>query len=465
VPIAKTADPGPKAASALPGLKSTVWLACGFGTVALSGYVFTIAAGQLAKTPSAAVIQFYFLLNTVILGVCAGLEQVTDRRIAYTLATGSPLRPAVRHALRDAVGVAVCTVAGLIVLYPVFIHRSLHGNLALFVSLLVGVCTAAAASVARGVLVGARRYGSYALAWVVEGLARLAPVVVILVAGPIRPWLYGYVYVAAFAVAALVAVALWRGVGRSVLPPIQQSQRRAGSGLIPLAGGGLLTMAVANLPQLVIGARLGGISATPAAAAAVTAFGQAFLIARIVITAATPIQAGLLPNFTAAVAVGDLAGLRRTLRRALLLLGIVALAWAAVVLAGGQWVMRVVYSASTPTARLTFAAMGLGAALMVVNGVLQPGLVALGRFRWVPVCWAAGAAVTAAVAFLPGSAVTAATWASFAGPAVVAAMMMGLLGSTLGMRGRTRPVGADAGTDEPAAASAATPAPAPAARP
>jgi O-antigen/teichoic acid export membrane protein len=468
VPTTPTAEP-PQKASALPGLTTTVWLACGFCAVALAGYVFTIAAGPTRVTGpggSASLIQFYFLVNTVVLGVCAGLDQTTNRRVAHALATGAPLSSALRPALRDAAGLALCTAVGLIALYPIVIHRILHDDVALFGSLVVGVFAAAAASLARGVLAGARRFRAYSLGWITEGASRLALVVAVLALGPIRPWLYGYVYIAGFVIAAPVAVLMWRGIGRDrpaasggesaardAAAQDRPTRGRGGSGLIPLAGGGLLTMAVANLPQLVAGARLGGHGETAATTAAVTLFGEAFLIARIVILAATPIQATLLPNFTVAAAVGDYAALRRALRGAVAFLGIGALVWAVIVVAGGQSVLRLVYGAADPTSRLTFAALSFGAALVVVDGVLQPALVALGRYRWVPVSWAAGAAVTAVVACLPGSAITNATWASLAGPLVVALMMLSSLATALGPR-----AGAVGATASDAAAGAEVPA-------
>jgi len=396
-----------------------VWLAGGLSLVALSGYLFMLLVGRLGTGERpAALTSYYFLVTTVLLGVCAGLDQVTNRRIARTIALGLPLRPAIKLAIRDAVGLAVCTAAVLLATTPIVLPRSLHGDLMLFSALFVGIPMATFAYLVRGVLAGAQRFRAYAATWAAEGLSRMAMVSLLFTHKSAPAWVYGYVYVGAFGFSAVVGVFACRHLNTTAVDTPAPQETGTRSGLVSLAGAGLLTLGIANLPLLVLGSRL--VSDT----AAVTAFGQIFLLARISLTALAPFQAMLLPMFTRSATHGDIPGLRSRLRLAILVCAIGTTIWTAVVIAAGPWVLRVVFTTTTTPSRLTFTALGVGTILLSLAGALQPALVAMSRYQWVPLSWGAGAAVTAVIATWPWVApITAATLAGLIGPAIVLVTM------------------------------------------
>jgi hypothetical protein len=105
----------------------------------------------------------------------------------------------------------------------------------------------------------------------------------------------------------------------------------------------------------------------------------------------------------------------------------------------GPWVLSAFFNAHGISA-WSLAVMGVGTGGMMAVSVLQPALVGLGRQRWVPIAWGAGAAAMTAAVLWPTGAVAAAVTGSLAGPAVVAAVMgVGVLrGVTAGATGVTQ---------------------------
>jgi O-antigen/teichoic acid export membrane protein len=445
-------------AARLSGARSLLWLAGGLVLVGLSGYVFTAlanrsqiavavlpatatvaerAAATAAATAAAAPAQdsltaYYFLVTSVILGAFAGLDQATNRRIAHCLARNSPLRPALLLAARDAIGLTVTTLVVLLIGSPILLKYLLHGNVALFSAVLVGIVMAAAASLLRGVLAGAQRFEAYGAVWATEGIARLALLAFIYLVGQTSVWAYGYVYVVPYAISAVVALAACRGLHRS----LTAGSLTAGSasattepdpksaGLLALAIAGILTTAVANLPQLIMTARIHKLDHThPSMPALGATFGATFLLARMALTALTPYQSMLLPAFTREAAQGNIGGLRHRLRSAMVICAAFGALWALLVLAVGPWVLRTVY-AKTPPSTFVFLALGLGTVLFAVASAAQPAIVALGLYRRVPFIWGCGVVATVAATSWPGVSPTqAATLGALAGPLVVLAGM------------------------------------------
>lgn len=425
--------------SLLRASRSLLGLAGGLALVGMSGYVFMLVASAVysAKTDSdrhhlTAVTGFYFLVTTVIMGVYAGLDQTTNRRIAHARATGVELRPAVLRAIRDAAYLTAAVGAGLLALAPLLAPRTLHGDLGLYSALLVGICTAAAASVVRGVLAGSQRFVAYGAVWAAEGLSRIALIAAVVLTGIRSSWVFGYVYVVPFLVSALVGLVLCRSSapgaarredapdGSGALESEAEQEAVQGMGLLPLAVAGLLTTAVGNLPQLVLGSRLESTELVG------VAFGDAFLLARIALTALTPFQSMLLPAFTALAVTGQVHALRRRLRSAISVCAAFGAAWTLLVVGAGPWLLRRFFHvapADVPSLTV-FLVLGGGTILFAVASAVQPAIVALGHYRHVPYIWASGAVATLAGAFWPGlTPLTAATVAALAGPVAVLAAM------------------------------------------
>ena len=406
-------------------------LAAGLALVGIAGIAFPMAVGQVfsaATGPDAtaklALNSYYFLVTTVLMGVYNGLDQVTNRRVAHTLATAGPLGPALARAIRDAAALTAVVAVALLAASPVLVPKTLHGALGLLVAVVVGAVFAAVASVVRGVLAGAQRFGAYGTVWAAEGLSRLVLTAGLLAVGEKSTWAYGYAFVIPYLVSAAVGLFFTRDLRASIQPAkaAEQRERQQGTeatasmGLAALASAGLLTTAVANLPQLVLTSR---VSST---AVEVVAYGHAFILARIALTLLTPYQSLLLPAYTHEAALHRYNALRARVRQAIVICAGVGAAWAVLVAASGHLLLRLGYAdtAATIPSLLTFVLLGGGTALFAVTNAVQPALVALGRYRVVPTVWALGAAATAAASALPGfSPINAATTAAVAGPAVV----------------------------------------------
>jgi O-antigen/teichoic acid export membrane protein len=420
-------------------------LAGGLVAVGLSGFVFVMAENGVFSskvgpdvTSRATLTAYYFLVTTVLLGVFNALDQATDRRISHTIATEAPLRPAVMRAVRDAVGLAAGIAVLLLVASPVLVDRLLKGDVALFSAVLVGVVFAACESVVRGVLAGSRRFTAYGMVWGVEGVSRMLLVGVLLLTGEKSPWVFGYSYVIPYALAAVAGLIACRHLRDVVLGTEARAEARAqdeaaegakSMGLLSLSTAGLLATSVANLPQLVLTTRVP--SSDVAGLLAASGFAVALLYARIVLTVLTPYQAMLLSQFTREVAVGNIPGLRRGLRNAVYVCGGVGVLWAVAVVAVEPTALRTFTSSVTPSLPV-FAALSLGTLMFTVSIATQPAIVALGRYRQVPLIWGCGVLATVAGAFCPGvSAIDAAAIGSLTGPAVVLAGMMLLVRSGL----------------------------------
>lgn len=427
----------------------------GLVLVGLSGYAFTIIVGQVFNHPpggtdrtvaGTGLTNYYFLVISVLLGVFAGLEQATNRRVAHAIARNAPIRPVLVRAGRDAVWLAVCTSAVVLAASPVLVGSTLKGNVGVFSALLIGIPLTAAASLLRGVLAGSQQFGAYAATWAAEGSGRLCLLTVVLVSGTHSPWTYGYAYVVPYAFSGLLGLFLVSRLhgsrlagsalraagtsktrGPSKTPETSADGSSVSAGLVSLTMAGVLSMAVANLPQLIFGSHNSTDSASAKALA--LAFGQAFVLARITLIALVPFQSMLLPAFTAAAAVKDFAGLRRRLIVAFAVCVSSGLLWSATVSVAGPWVLHNVYGSHHTPSTAIFIELGVGTALFAGAGALQPALIALGRFSIVPFAWGFGTVVTVVTAYWPGwSAVSGAAAASLAGPLTVTVVMAGSYG-------------------------------------
>lgn len=411
--------PNSRSALALPVLLNGV----GFGIVAISGFAFLAVTDRHSAGPDeAALLGFYFLVTTVLLGISAGVEHGTSRRLAFTIAAGGDVRRAVLTSIRDAAGLVAGTAALLCAAAPVLVPRTLRGATALFVVLLLGLLLAGTSSLVRGLLVGARRFRPYAMTWAAEGLFRIALVGLVAAFGSPATWGLGGAYVVPFALSAAVGlVALGRLAPSTAPDSTDVAQPVARAGMVSLAGAGLLTLGVANLPILILGTR------DLDASARVVAFGHVFVLARLALTALAPVQSVLLPGFTAAVARHDFAGLSRSLRRFSLACAGAALGWVAIITVLGPAVAAVLFPGSA-TSRTLFLLLSLGTVAMAIGTPLQLALTALGAYRWVTAGWATGVVTTAACALWPWlTPITGATLAAMIGPgAAILTMQIGV---------------------------------------
>ena len=174
-------------------------LAFGLGVTTVAGSLFFATADRAVKGEDgghglATLTSFYFLVVTIGTGVLAGLEQEMTRTVARARAVDAPVGLAIRHQLRQAVGLAAVTIAVLGALSPVLVSRYFHGHWYMFGELLVGLGATWASFLVRGILAGCQDFLWYTETLVVEGVARMVPALLLMVLGAGSVWAFALVF-------------------------------------------------------------------------------------------------------------------------------------------------------------------------------------------------------------------------------------------------------------------------------
>jgi O-antigen/teichoic acid export membrane protein len=396
-------------------------LAFGLGVTTIAGSLY-LAAANRAVDDVKPVLALYFLIAAIGIGVLAGLEQEMTRTVARARALGVAVGPAVRGQLRQAAGLAAVTSVLMAAGSPVIVSHWLAGDWAMFAALLVGLASTWSSFLVRGVLAGCQDFKYYTLTLVVEGVARMAPALLLAVAGIGSALVFGLVFALGplFAAASgLLAPSLRRSwaadsTGSAVeVAPETGDSARAKLTLLTLAT--LVSQLVMNAVPLVVIPRLdkdlGG------------AVGSAMGLSRLALLCLFPLQAPLLPLLAASAAHGDFADVRKKVRfliAACLGAGVLGVAAS---MAAGPWLLRHYFGTKAPLSGGFLAGMAASTAFLMTAFVLQSAQVALNRHRMVLVGWSAGLTAMGAIFALPLAALDAAVWAAVAGGLVVTLIM------------------------------------------
>ena len=141
--------------------------------LAASGYIVLAMGGQLLNPVSfAAVTSFYLLLNTIGRGLCAAIELHLTRAVAHDRSIGRSLAVARRVGIQQTAALLGLALVVVILASPV-ITRSFAQDVLLTALLAAAMPGMAYAYLQRGLLAGSRRYGRYALSFIVEGITTL----------------------------------------------------------------------------------------------------------------------------------------------------------------------------------------------------------------------------------------------------------------------------------------------------
>ena len=260
-------------------------MAAGLGIFGFAGWAFITLTGRTLQTAEANLAaNFYFVLNIVGPGIFYALEQVTSRSVSKAVATGQALRPVIRKMCVGGAGLTGAVVAGLLLLAPYLLPRTLGGDWALFAGILVTPVVLAVLSLVRGVLGGLQRFAGYAATLMIEGGARLVVCVLLVLAHVPSAWIFGAGYLASSVIA---AAAGWFWL-RSAPAGEPGDVPLVAKALAALAMANLLAQLLPNLAPLIVTSRLGEESVLA------LAFAQAVVIARIPMLAFFPIQTMLL---------------------------------------------------------------------------------------------------------------------------------------------------------------------------
>jgi O-antigen/teichoic acid export membrane protein len=408
-------------------LSGPVLMGGGLVIVGLAGYGYLAVAGHtLDAADFAAVSALYLLINIAGPGTFGGLEQETNRATSRALAVGSSTRLVTRTAAVLGMIMLGLAVAGLLAASPVIVSHVFHGRWALEYALVVGVATAYAGYLVRGLLGGRRLFGGYAATLATEGTTRIILVGLIAALGLRSGAAYAFAFAAGLAFAGLVGLP-WLRSQPPDLRPYSRSERahtfsQLSSGLALLVTAMMLTQLMANLAPVIVTSRL---TSDPAEAAAFT---SAFVLVRVPLFLFSPVQAVLLPDLTRAVAEADHARFRRSLRlvvAGVLLIGVLGALLSATI---GPSLVQILFGARVRLSSLVLGLLAVSTILLMVAQVLQPALIAAQRHRLVTRGWVVGSTVLIGLLFLPVAPVTAAVVAQLTGSVLV------VLGMVVGIR-------------------------------
>jgi len=406
-------------------MSGPVQMGVGLILFGLAGYAFVAFTGHtLSSSEANLAIAFYFVVNVVGPGIYYALEQVTSRVTSSAIASGQPIGPALAKVRKGGIGLVLAVTAILLALSPVLVGSTLHDDWLLFVELLLTPAIWAALHMARGMLGGRQRFGSYALTLVTEGIARLAITGALVVANTSHAWIYGAGYLAASVIAAAVGFTRVRGTEEPA--ESAEAQPAVVKSLAALAVASLLAQLLPNLAPLAVTSRLAQDSAIA------LAFGQAVVIARIPQLLFFPIQTMLLPGLSAAVARREFDVVRRRIRLTLAAVFGAGAVCSVLFVVLGSWVLRTFMGTTIDLSTVVMLLLAVSTVVLIGAYAVQPALIALGKDQVITVGWAVGSVVMLGMVLLPGDIITIAAAAQVVGPALTLAVV--LFGLRSGLR-------------------------------
>jgi O-antigen/teichoic acid export membrane protein len=402
-------------------LTGSLWVAGGTVLLGLSGYAFiALTPGRVSAADYAALSSLYLLMSLIGPGLFMPVEQETTRLVSRARALGQGTAAVVRQiSTMSAVMLGIAVVV-LLALYPTLVDHVFHGRPGLWFALVASTAGYAWANMLRGVLAGRGHLRAYGCVVGIDGLVRLIPAIVLAAAGVAAAAPYGLVLGSGSLAALALAIPLTR-------PPGPAGAPTAWSVLVPatswLVAAQTLALAVANLGPVAVNALL------PGDPGRVGVFAFVFVLARLPLFLLYGVQPLLLPVLSRSSARNDRAGLRRDLRRALLLVaGLGALALVLTAPVAGL-IARSLFPGRPAISGTTITLLVVGTVLAMLVQVLQPALIAVANHRMVAGAWLIGAASFVVTFFLPLDAVARATTAQIvAGAATLAVMAFALRG-------------------------------------
>lgn len=404
----------PRSLLGIASLSGTAWVAAGTLLLGASGYAFlTLTTALVAPDDYAALAALYLLIAVIGPGIFVPVEQETTRLVSRWHALGYGTRQVVVRLGRLTAAILAVALALLLAASPFLLDSVFNGQVGLLVALLLSVVGFAGLHLSRGLFAGQRRLRGYAACVGGEGLVRLLPCVVLAVAGVTQAVPYGVAIALGPLVAFLVTLPWLRPGPDGPTVPHRELATAVGA----LMAAWLLSLSMANIAPVIVKVML------PEAQALAGTFAFAFVLARIPLFVLFSLQALLLPALSHAAATRDVAGQRRGIRQALLLVGGLGVLAVALTAPLGGWLIGVLFEGRPTLSALTLTTLALGAVAAMVIQVLQPALIAVAGHRIVAWAWLAGAVSFAAAFALPVQPVTAATIAQVAGAVVTAGIL------------------------------------------
>ncbi len=368
--------------------EGTFAVGAGLMIAGITTYGFFIAAARgLSERDYAAVIGGLWPLVFVVAPGCfLPLEQEVGRALAHRRAQGIGGGPIIRRAgVAAAWGTAALVVLALVLHAPLTEHlfKDARGLVLCFA---IALITYAFQHLTRGTLSGNGRFGPYGIILGAEGTIRLAPALILWVAGVDNPVAYGL----ALAIPPAIASAFALRGQRDLMPPGPEapwSELSANLGF--LLTGSLLAQALSYAPILIA-----SILAPADDHGAVAAFVSGFFLARIPILLFQAVQAALLPKLARLVGAGEHQDFRSGLRKLILVVVGIGLLGVVGGFTLGPLAGEILFDKSIDRADLALLCAGSGA--FILSLTLAQALIALMGHAKATVSWAVGIAIGAA---------------------------------------------------------------------
>ncbi|MDQ3680167.1 MAG: hypothetical protein M3378_06425 [Actinomycetota bacterium] len=395
----------------------TVPVGAGLLVNGVSAYGFLVlSARALGPERYVGISVLWALTFLVSFGFFIPFELEAARAVADRAARGIGAGSVVRQATRIGGVILAAILVTTLVTAPVLLDTMFDDQVLLLVSLDVALVSYFFLHMARGVLSGARRLGTYGVVLAVEGGVRFMGCLALFLGAVRNPGAYG----AAFTLGPLAALALTLRHKR-LEPGPHAPLSEVSTAIGYLMASSVLSQALVNGPAVVVKAL-----STRAEQASAGRFLAALVVARVPLFLFTAVQVALLPNLASLAVDGNLTRFRAELRRlSVLVLTTIALSILGIALVG-PWVMRVFFGPEFSVSRvdLIYLATASGAFLMAL--AWAQALIALGRHARVALGWFVGVIVFAAAALGPWSVITRVEMAFLSG-SLTAALALGAL--------------------------------------
>jgi O-antigen/teichoic acid export membrane protein len=389
-----------EAARKLPVPEGTYAVGLGLLISGITAYGFQILAYKgLTKSEYAALNGLWILVFVVAPGFFLPLEQEVGRAVAdrrsRLLGGGPVVRKAAQAGALLAVSLMILSVVGFEAFG--FTDRLFHGQEVLLVCFVIALGTYAVQHITRGTLSGNGRFGPYGMILGAEGVFRIAPVIVVYLAGLDDLVWYGLALAIPPFLASVVAV--W-GQHGLVEPGPDAEWSELSTNLTLLFLGSLAAQALSYAAAL--GVLVLADNRVERRAAADFIVG--FFIARIPILLFQAIQAALLPKLAALSGAGKHADFRSGLKKlVMIVVGVGALG----VVAGatiGPTVGQILFGDKFNLDNLDLTLLFLGSAAFILALTLAQALIALLGHGRALIAWAVGLVLCVGVMALGSSA-------------------------------------------------------------
>jgi O-antigen/teichoic acid export membrane protein len=384
----------------LPVPEGTYAVGLGLLISGITAYGFQILAFKgLTKSEYAALNGLWILVFVVAPGFFLPLEQEVGRAVADRRSRQIGGGPVVRKAAQAGALLAVSLMALSVIGFEAFgfTDRLFHGQEVLLVCFVIALGTYAVQHITRGTLSGNGRFGPYGMILGAEGVFRIAPVIVLYLAGIDELVWYGL----ALAIPPVLAsiVALW-GQHGLVEPGPDAEWSELSTNLTLLFLGSLAAQALSYSAALGVLLLAQGKVERDAAAD----FIVGFFIARIPILLFQAIQAALLPKLAGLSGAGKHADFRSGLKKlVMIVVGVGALG----VVAGatiGPTVGQILFGDKFNLDNLDLTLLFLGSAAFILALTLAQALIALLGHGRALLAWSVGLVLCVGVMALGSSA-------------------------------------------------------------